>query len=103
MRRATKAIEKGHPWGDGASMLVWCTNAVANLVVGNQLLLESIISVEDVGRHPSCPGQGNNKRSDDLIKALVDINAASCDLRASGSLELEVKLGKVPAFLSSSP
>ena len=80
-------------------MLAWCTDAVAYLVVDNQLLLECLIGVEDVGRHPSCPGEGNNKRSDDLIEAFVDIDATSSDVGPSGVLEFKIKVGEVPPFL----
>ena len=55
-------------------MLMGCTDALADLVANNQLLLECFICVEDVGWHSCCSGQGDHQGSEDLIEALVDID-----------------------------
>ena len=48
---------------DGASVLVRCTDALPNLVVDNQLLLEGFVSRKDITGHSSCSGQCDDQWS----------------------------------------
>ena len=82
-------------------MLMGCTDALAYLVVDNQLLLECFVGVQNVCWHSRCSCQGNDQGSDNLVKALVYIDTSCNDLSPSRLLELEFKLGKVPTFLGS--
>ena len=84
-------------------MLVGLANCGPDLVVDNQSFLEAFICQKDVSRHPGSPGQCNDQWPNQLVEALVDIDTGSSDIATSGLLELEVELGKVPAFLGSCP
>ena len=84
-------------------MLMWLTDGRSNLVMDNQCFLEALVCQEDVGRHPCCSGEGDDEWSDQLVEAFVNIDAGSCDFATSSLLELEVKLGKVPALFGTSP
>ena len=98
---------QGH--GEGASLrygtpvLMRSAYGMPNLVMDDQMFLKSLIGIQDPCGHTSSPSQSHHKRSHKLIKTLVDIYAACGDVSTSGQLELEVKLGEVPAFFGTCP
>ena len=67
-------------------MLVWLAKGGPYLVVDNQGFLECLVRVEDAGGHASCPSQCNDQGPNDLVEALVHINAGCSDVGSSGLL-----------------
>ena len=84
-------------------MLMGCTDAMAYLVMYNQLRLECFVRVQDVLWHSSCSRKGYDQWSNDLVKAFVYVDTGCSDLAPSGLFELEFQLGKVPTFPGSCP
>ena len=82
-------------------MLVRLADGRANLVVYDQCRLKGLVGQHDVGGHACCSGKSHHKWSDNLVKALVDIDAGSCDLATCCLFELDVKLGEPPALFGS--
>ena len=67
-------------------MLMGCTDALAYLVMYNQLLLECFVGQEDLCGHSRCSGQCNDQWPKELIETLIDINAGSSDINTNGVL-----------------
>ena len=57
-------------------MLMGCTDALAYLVMYNQLLLECFVGVQDVLWHSSCSRKGYDQWSNDLVEAFPNAHHA---------------------------
>ena len=88
---------------DGTPVLVFGAEGVADLIPDCELLLKGFVSEEHLCRHAGCACQCDDQRSDNLVKALVDIDAACGDCSPGSLFEFKLQLGQVPGFFSTCP
>ena len=87
--------------GYGAPVLVWLPNVVAYLAVGEKVLLEDHIGIQDAFGHASFISDVVDQGPYHLIETFVNVDTGCSDRGAVGSMVLHFKLGEVPAFFCS--